>query len=60
MQIVNAPVVSSQFLHLNLLSLHLNGRNFNRDYDYLSLVSLLDASPSLVTFHITVSHGSLS
>ncbi|CAM0952269.1 unnamed protein product [Alopecurus aequalis] len=53
-EITNAPVVSRKFLHLKLLNLHLFGENFHRDYDYLSLVSFLDASPSLVTLRIIV------
>lgn len=43
---VNTPMVSSKFLHLKFLRIALGGPNF----DYLSLISFLDASPSLETF----------
>ncbi|CAM0952270.1 unnamed protein product [Alopecurus aequalis] len=57
-EIGSAPVVSSKFLHLKLLTLHIFGWHFHRDYDYLSLFSFLDASPLLVTFQIIVSRQS--
>ncbi|KAM0840304.1 hypothetical protein ACQ4PT_059761 [Festuca glaucescens] len=47
---VNAPIVCIKFLHLKFLTLHTCGWDIFHEYDYLSLVSFLDASPSLVTF----------
>ena len=44
-------VVPGKFLHLQ----HLCIGTFTPDYDYLSLVSLLDACPSLETFVLSVS-----
>ncbi|KAF8651545.1 hypothetical protein HU200_063366 [Digitaria exilis] len=49
---VNTPMVNSKFLHLKFLHIILGGR----DYDFLSLVSFFDASPSLENFRLTVSH----
>ncbi|CAO2040829.1 unnamed protein product [Urochloa humidicola] len=47
---VSTPVVPSKFLHLKFLSIAIGGVTF----DYLSLVSFLDASPSLETFIVEV------
>ncbi|TVU21862.1 hypothetical protein EJB05_31532 [Eragrostis curvula] len=47
---INTPMVNSKFLHLKFLNIILGGR----DYDFLSLVSFFDASPSLETFRLTV------
>nr|CAB3485672.1 unnamed protein product [Digitaria exilis] len=47
---VNTPMVNSKFLHLKFLHIILGGR----DYDFLSLVSFFDASPSLENFRLTV------
>ena len=58
MQILNAPVASSKFRHLKFLNIYLAGLHSHRDYDYLSLVSLFDASPLLEKFVLFVSHCS--
>ncbi|XP_044385279.1 uncharacterized protein [Triticum aestivum] len=49
-EIINAPVISSKFLHLKILSILLFSRHNHRHYDYLSLVSFFEASPSLEKF----------
>uniref|UniRef100_A0A453L841 At1g61320/AtMIF1 LRR domain-containing protein n=1 Tax=Aegilops tauschii subsp. strangulata TaxID=200361 RepID=A0A453L841_AEGTS len=49
-EMVNTPMLSSKFLHLKLLQISLVGMAFSGAYDYLSLVSFLDASPCLETF----------
>ncbi|CAO2040834.1 unnamed protein product [Urochloa humidicola] len=49
-EMVSTPVVPSKFLHLKFLSIAIGGVTF----DYLSLVSFLDASPSLETFIVEV------
>ncbi|XBI82244.1 hypothetical protein VPH35_090978 [Triticum aestivum] len=61
LQRVNAPMAaSSKFLHLKFLSILLINRwNFHRDYDYLSLVPFLDASPFLETFRLYVCEQSM-
>jgi len=48
------PMLPSKFLHLKFLSIATGGLTF----DYLSLISFLDASPSLETFILAVSHRS--
>ncbi|GJM86717.1 hypothetical protein PR202_ga02604 [Eleusine coracana subsp. coracana] len=45
-EMVSTPMAPSRFLHLSFLRVALGGLNF----DYLSLISFLDASPSLETF----------
>ncbi|CAL4885155.1 unnamed protein product [Urochloa decumbens] len=45
-----APIMPSKFLHLKFLSISVGGPAF----DYLSLISFLDASPSLETFILGV------
>ncbi|CAL5054565.1 unnamed protein product [Urochloa decumbens] len=45
-----APIMPSNFLHLKFLSISVGGPAF----DYLSLISFLDASPSLETFILGV------
>ncbi|XP_044401509.1 uncharacterized protein [Triticum aestivum] len=58
---VNAPMASIKFLHLKFLSILLvSGSNFDRDYDYLSLLPFFDASPSLETFRLFVAEQSMS
>ncbi|XP_014758047.1 uncharacterized protein LOC100846643 isoform X2 [Brachypodium distachyon] len=57
-EMANAPIVSSRFLHLKFLRVCFSGCNFHQDYDYLSLVSFLDAFPSLETFVLFVSQQS--
>ncbi|KAM0897885.1 hypothetical protein ACQ4PT_022271 [Festuca glaucescens] len=53
-EIVDAPTVPSKFLHLKFLSVHIHNWSNGREYDFLSLVSFLDASPSLETFGLFV------
>lgn len=48
-QMVSTAMLPSRLLHLKYLSIYLSG-----DYDYFSLVSFLDASPSLETFILNV------
>ncbi|CAL5054532.1 unnamed protein product [Urochloa decumbens] len=50
---VNAPTLPSKFLHLKYLVIALD----RMDYDFLSLVSFFDASPSLETFTLDVIPG---
>ncbi|WVZ86561.1 hypothetical protein U9M48_033320 [Paspalum notatum var. saurae] len=49
---VNTPMVADKFLNLKYLKIHLTA--FPPAYDYLSLVSFLDASPTLETFILHV------
>ncbi|CAL4885159.1 unnamed protein product [Urochloa decumbens] len=49
-EMVSTPMVPSKFLHLKFLSIAIGGLTF----DYLSLVSFLDASPSLETFNVEI------
>ena len=58
MQIINAPVISSKFLRLKILNILLFSWHNPRHYDYLSLVSFFEASPSLEKFVLHVSHCS--
>ncbi|KAK1632226.1 hypothetical protein QYE76_006541 [Lolium multiflorum] len=53
-EIVNAPMVPSKFLHLKVLSISVQSWIHMWEYDFLSLVSFLDASPSLETFDLSV------
>uniref|UniRef100_A0A8I6YP50 At1g61320/AtMIF1 LRR domain-containing protein n=1 Tax=Hordeum vulgare subsp. vulgare TaxID=112509 RepID=A0A8I6YP50_HORVV len=46
---VNTPMTAAKFLHLNFLEIYLDG-DLSPGYDYLSLVSFLNASPALETF----------
>ncbi|KAL5201514.1 hypothetical protein ABZP36_035868 [Zizania latifolia] len=54
---VITPMVSSKFLHLKCLNITITARTLFLSYDYLSLVSFLDASPSLRTFILNVSEN---
>ncbi|KAF7066435.1 hypothetical protein CFC21_072427 [Triticum aestivum] len=54
-EMVNTPMLSSKFLHLKLLQISLVGMAFSGAYDYLSLVSFLDASPCLENFVVAIS-----
>ncbi|KAL6630638.1 hypothetical protein ACP70R_028489 [Stipagrostis hirtigluma subsp. patula] len=47
MEVANTPMLPSKFLRLKYLFIALNGRSFSPNYDYFSLVSFLDACPSL-------------
>ncbi|XP_062223740.1 uncharacterized protein LOC133922425 [Phragmites australis] len=53
---INTPVVAAKFLHLKYLEFFLDG-DLSPGYDYLSLVSFLDASPVLETFILGVNQG---
>ncbi|XP_044393337.1 uncharacterized protein [Triticum aestivum] len=55
---VNTPMLPSKFLHLKYLNIDLAAMTFSLAYDYCSLISFLDASPSLETFILNVSHCS--
>lgn len=57
MQIENTPTVPGKFLHLKYLHVGFaaNWLAFSPAYDYLSLVSFLDASPLLESFILSVS-----
>ncbi|KAF0915661.1 hypothetical protein E2562_037720 [Oryza meyeriana var. granulata] len=54
-EIVNTPIVPGKFLCLKRLHISLGGNAFSPTYDYISLVSFLDASPSLETFVLIIS-----
>ncbi|BAF25523.2 Os09g0506700 [Oryza sativa Japonica Group] len=55
-EMVDTPMLPSKFLHLKCLTISLVGMvTFSPAYDYFSLVSFLDASPSLETFFLDVS-----
>ncbi|KAJ1289189.1 hypothetical protein BS78_02G145400 [Paspalum vaginatum] len=53
---VNTPMAAHKFHNLKYLKIHLIGfsKAFSPAYDYLSLVSFLDASPTLETFILIV------
>lgn len=53
-EMANTPMLHSKFLHLKELSIALSARTFTPAYDYFSLVSLLDACPSLETLVLDV------
>ncbi|KAF8768793.1 hypothetical protein HU200_007353 [Digitaria exilis] len=44
---VNTPMLPTKFLNLKHLIIQVNGETLSPSYDYFSLVSFLDASPSL-------------
>ncbi|XP_047051830.1 uncharacterized protein LOC124657302 [Lolium rigidum] len=52
-EIVDAPMVP-KLLHLKVLHIHIDNWSSGQEYDFLSLVSFLDASPSLETFSLFV------
>ncbi|CAL4917517.1 unnamed protein product [Urochloa decumbens] len=54
-EITNTPMLHSKFLHLKKLSIALTAGTFSPAYDYFSLVSFLDACPSLETLILDVS-----
>ncbi|XP_052155912.1 uncharacterized protein LOC127773776 isoform X2 [Oryza glaberrima] len=57
-EVVNTPMLPSKFLHLKHLTISMiSGSAFSPSYDYFSLVSFLDASPSLETLFLDVSQG---
>ncbi|XP_066351886.1 uncharacterized protein [Miscanthus floridulus] len=55
---VDTPIAVDRFLHLKCLKIYLevDYLAFSPAYDYLSLVSFLDASPALETFILSVNH----
>ncbi|XBH93032.1 hypothetical protein VPH35_084045 [Triticum aestivum] len=55
-EMIDTPVLPSKFLHLKHLSVDLQAMTFPPTYDYYSLISLFDASPSLETLVMNVSH----
>ncbi|CAM0953022.1 unnamed protein product [Alopecurus aequalis] len=57
----DTPVVPGEFLYLKHLTISCVAwsRGFCPDYDYLSLVSFLDACPALETFTLSVSQDSM-
>jgi len=55
-EVVDAPMLRTKFLYLKYLTIILRlGPNPSRAYDYFSLVSFLNASPSLETLTLDVS-----
>nr|USI00634.1 F-box domain-containing protein [Oryza sativa Japonica Group] len=54
-EMVNTPMVPNTFLLLKYLCITLSAVTLSPSYDYLSLVSFLDACPSLDTFIVDVS-----
>uniref|UniRef100_A0ACD5XT90 Uncharacterized protein n=1 Tax=Avena sativa TaxID=4498 RepID=A0ACD5XT90_AVESA len=57
----DTPVVPGEFLYLKHLAISFVAwsSGFCPDYDYLSLVSFLDACPALDTFELSVSQDSM-
>lgn len=53
-EMIDTPVLPSKFLHLKHLNVDLSTLTFPSTYDYCSLVSLFDASPSLETLVMNV------
>uniref|UniRef100_A0A0A9A3Z9 At1g61320/AtMIF1 LRR domain-containing protein n=1 Tax=Arundo donax TaxID=35708 RepID=A0A0A9A3Z9_ARUDO len=53
-EVVNTPMLPTKFLYLKHLTVRLIGLPFSPSYDYFSLVSFLDASPSLETLIMDV------
>jgi hypothetical protein len=59
-QVVNTPMLPTKFLYPKHLTISVSSAaSFNTSYDYFSLVSFLDASPSLETLILNVRHSSL-
>ncbi|RLM73862.1 hypothetical protein C2845_PM15G23460 [Panicum miliaceum] len=60
---VNAPMVADKFLHLKDLDIYIGDDDDDEDvaivYDYLSLISFLDACPALESFVLTISYCSM-
>ncbi|CAM0150784.1 unnamed protein product [Urochloa decumbens] len=52
---VNTPMLPTKFLNLKHLAIQINGETLSPSYDYFSMVSFLDASPSLETWWLDVS-----
>ncbi|XP_044381939.1 uncharacterized protein [Triticum aestivum] len=53
-EMIDTPVLPSKFLHLKHLNVDLSTLTFPSTYDYCSLISLFDASPSLETLVMNV------
>ncbi|KAJ1256004.1 hypothetical protein BS78_K112200 [Paspalum vaginatum] len=53
-EVVNTPIVLPKFIHLKYLEIVLAERDHFPGYDFCSLVSFLDGSPSLGTFILRV------
>lgn len=53
-EMVDTPMLPSKFLHLKYFSVSLCTVTFSPAYDYCSLISFFDASPSLETFFLNV------
>lgn len=53
---VTTPMAAAKFINLKHLEIYLGG-DLSEGYDFLSLVSFLDASPVLETFILAVSHN---
>jgi hypothetical protein len=58
-QVVDAPMLPTKFLYLKHLTIHLPSASISRPYDYFSLVSFLEASPSLETLTLDVRRGAV-
>uniref|UniRef100_R7W534 At1g61320/AtMIF1 LRR domain-containing protein n=1 Tax=Aegilops tauschii TaxID=37682 RepID=R7W534_AEGTA len=60
-EMISTPTLSRRFLHLKYLHISLIGNEaISPDYDYLSLVSFLEASPRLETFILEVGYSHLA
>jgi hypothetical protein len=59
MQTVNTSITIHRFLQLKYLKIYFDIEYpaFSPTYDYVSLVSFLDASPALETFILSVSYS---
>ncbi|XP_066160493.1 uncharacterized protein [Oryza sativa Japonica Group] len=55
-EVVNTPMLPTKFLYLKHLTICLSSGTFSPSYDYFSLVSFLDASPSLETLNLDVTN----
>ncbi|KAL5199917.1 hypothetical protein ABZP36_021120 [Zizania latifolia] len=53
-EVVNTPMLLTKFLYLKHLTIQIFERTLSPSYDYFSLVSFFDASPSLETFLLHV------
>ncbi|BAF15011.1 putative F-box/FBD/LRR-repeat protein At5g56810 isoform X2 [Oryza sativa Japonica Group] len=54
-EVVDAPMLPTKFLYLKHLTIHvITGSTISQPYDYFSLVSFIDASPSLETLILNV------
>jgi len=51
---VDIPMLPTKFVNLKHLCIQIISSTLSPDYDYFSLISLLDASPSLETWRLEV------